>query len=878
MGATVRQTIGMTMDWIEVIHPNSDVITEHELGEIGISLTGSRVMADEFIDAVYAASGGRDDNKLALSVGTNEFDLSVPAVRRALNLAAIATMLDTAGLFDLGNPAGVSVVPSIIDVARSELSVSDGGRVVATLRLSDSVAHGALPVGEIYKALRQTDRDQINSADFADTVERLREASQLDADRDARWITLPDDHKRIPAPSDVAEQISQLGDKTTEELRQEPDKSSAKTHRLLMLLYAGRWLRSQDPDDLSEALDHALCGLGESSADENFVAAASHLAQQAIERGHVETARRLTELLRSAAPEHPAAIEAFTRFLCETRGPFEALIGLRGRPLRSASGTSTSLLLTTAEMSAECGDLAGALELSELVFHRRDADDPQVLVLQANILIGLSRWHEASEIAAVAAHLLSDKHSHRPEVLLALAAALADLGHTQPDPDALISQAIVLLADDGREGAAASLWLQTTARRSDFFLPAGVCARVLGNDPAPGLATSARQVLSELEQRCLVQSSPSTSIFGLLATSELHEPDQDRIVAALVQAKNLATNVGRQDLLPDIYLRLGLSDPDNRVAYATIGARMAGTAPSVPDETRLVLARMASPNRPSLALVDIEGATSIVTAGVLGPAGSVDVELGHAASATVDTATGSVLELVGPPAVIASLAGDLESLVPGPIDLREDTLAAIGELGIVSQALSFSVDDPALLLQRLHVLSQLTDRTLLDDSMLNSAIEEARVTIELLSASKRLGFASSRNRDLVTAFVLATSNQNVQDFLRGLDGEFRDAESKVRTGPVLVRSSSASSGLGDGSVSAAVEAAQKAALSRDSTLWLEAGSLWARHDRRMAELCYLYGDSPDLVSHTTEALIESLPPRQHKPADIVLWLAAPDQG
>jgi hypothetical protein len=124
---------------------------------------------DEFLDAL--APGDEFDDGLALRAGQWSIDLRTTAVRTGVLTALVAGVLIPNGFGEFVVGFVTAVLPSVVEIERVELGAGDR-RLLVELRAKTSLASE----DELYAALPAAVRDQINRYDFADFVERLRDA------------------------------------------------------------------------------------------------------------------------------------------------------------------------------------------------------------------------------------------------------------------------------------------------------------------------------------------------------------------------------------------------------------------------------------------------------------------------------------------------------------------------------------------------------------------------------------------------------------------------------------------------------------------------------------------------------------------------------
>jgi hypothetical protein len=123
---------------------------------------------DEFLDAVAPAQG---EDGLPLRVGQWTIDLREAGVRSAVMSAFIAAALIPQGIKEFGIGFATAIIPSVLEIKRVELGAGDE---LLLIELRSRLASGT--EDELYAALPAETRDVVNRFDFADFVERLRDA------------------------------------------------------------------------------------------------------------------------------------------------------------------------------------------------------------------------------------------------------------------------------------------------------------------------------------------------------------------------------------------------------------------------------------------------------------------------------------------------------------------------------------------------------------------------------------------------------------------------------------------------------------------------------------------------------------------------------
>jgi hypothetical protein len=139
-------------------------------------LIGSQTdpLRDEFL-AQIAPTGV--DGELTLRVGDWRLDLSESAIRTGVLTAFVAAALIPQGLTEFAVGFVTAVLPSVFVIERVQLGAGDK-RLLIELR--SQILSGT--DDELYTALPETTKAVVNRYDFADFLQRLREAGYTDPD------------------------------------------------------------------------------------------------------------------------------------------------------------------------------------------------------------------------------------------------------------------------------------------------------------------------------------------------------------------------------------------------------------------------------------------------------------------------------------------------------------------------------------------------------------------------------------------------------------------------------------------------------------------------------------------------------------------------
>lgn len=180
------------------------ILESHHMEELWQCVVGGdELLFDDFLHAVAqrCAPTWDDDtvpaDRLALRLGHWRIDLGREGVRAGLLTAVAAAALVRRGVTDLGIVFATAVLPSILDIERIELSSGDR-RLLLELRAKPALREGFTTEDNLYASLPAMTRDVVNRYDFADFIQRLRDAGLTD-EPTPDWLRLRDPED--PAPT-----------------------------------------------------------------------------------------------------------------------------------------------------------------------------------------------------------------------------------------------------------------------------------------------------------------------------------------------------------------------------------------------------------------------------------------------------------------------------------------------------------------------------------------------------------------------------------------------------------------------------------------------------------------------------------------------------
>ena len=128
---------------------------------------------DEYLEAL--APPGEHDDALFLRAGEWSIDLRATAVRASVLSALVAGVLIPQGLGDFAVGFVTAILPAVIEIERIQLRAGDRRLLIDLSAKTDLGSED-----ELYAALPADVRSTVNRYDFADFIERLREAGFAD--------------------------------------------------------------------------------------------------------------------------------------------------------------------------------------------------------------------------------------------------------------------------------------------------------------------------------------------------------------------------------------------------------------------------------------------------------------------------------------------------------------------------------------------------------------------------------------------------------------------------------------------------------------------------------------------------------------------------
>jgi hypothetical protein len=207
MGRAPGQPTGWTDPLEPILLQTGVTVTDvgvDELRRIWATVGGDPLRFDDFANAVARACStatqdgpGEPLDEFGLRLGAWRMDLTREGIRTALLSAVVAGLLVDRGLTEVSIALVTAVLPSVLNIERVELSAGDR-KLLIDLRAKPALRTGFATEDELYRSLPEDIRDDVNRYDFADFVQRLREAGLID-EGDGDWLRTrdPDD----PRPS-----------------------------------------------------------------------------------------------------------------------------------------------------------------------------------------------------------------------------------------------------------------------------------------------------------------------------------------------------------------------------------------------------------------------------------------------------------------------------------------------------------------------------------------------------------------------------------------------------------------------------------------------------------------------------------------------------
>jgi len=129
----------------------------------------------ESCDAEWDEGHGARQDELGFRLGHWRIDVRKAATKGALLSAIVAGALAHQGMADIGVTVATAVVPAVLEIERVTIRPGDR-RLLLELRLNDEVRNRSLTEDQLYATLVPETRSVVNPYDFADLVQRLRDA------------------------------------------------------------------------------------------------------------------------------------------------------------------------------------------------------------------------------------------------------------------------------------------------------------------------------------------------------------------------------------------------------------------------------------------------------------------------------------------------------------------------------------------------------------------------------------------------------------------------------------------------------------------------------------------------------------------------------
>ena len=134
----------------------------------------------ESCDAAWDEGYGIQQDELGFRLGHWRIDVRRAATKGALLSAITAAALAQHGIAEIGVTVATAVVPAVLEIERVTIRPGDR-RLLLELRLKEEVRDRFLTEDQLYETLPPETRSVVNRYDFADLVQRLRDAGLTDS-------------------------------------------------------------------------------------------------------------------------------------------------------------------------------------------------------------------------------------------------------------------------------------------------------------------------------------------------------------------------------------------------------------------------------------------------------------------------------------------------------------------------------------------------------------------------------------------------------------------------------------------------------------------------------------------------------------------------
>jgi hypothetical protein len=133
----------------------------------------------ESCDAAWDEGHGAGEDELGFRLGHWRIDVRKAATKSALLSAITAAALAHHGIAEIGITVATAVVPAVLEIERVTIRPGDR-RLLLELRLKEEVRNRFRTEDQLYETLPPETRSVVNRYDFADLVQRLRDAGLTD--------------------------------------------------------------------------------------------------------------------------------------------------------------------------------------------------------------------------------------------------------------------------------------------------------------------------------------------------------------------------------------------------------------------------------------------------------------------------------------------------------------------------------------------------------------------------------------------------------------------------------------------------------------------------------------------------------------------------
>lgn len=172
------------------------VLDAETTGALADALGFDKVTADDFVRTLAQAADWdgepAPDGEFELRVGNWRLDMAKSGIRATVMAAILSATMVATDTKEISVALLTAIVPSIIDIENVSLSDGDKKLLLEVRRLPD-VTDRLVSIDDLYDRLPDDIRDRLNRFDFADFIERVRNADEAYGTADRVRIRKPNE-------------------------------------------------------------------------------------------------------------------------------------------------------------------------------------------------------------------------------------------------------------------------------------------------------------------------------------------------------------------------------------------------------------------------------------------------------------------------------------------------------------------------------------------------------------------------------------------------------------------------------------------------------------------------------------------------------------